>query len=96
MTSLGEKITKARKKHKCNGCENIFYENTFEEVLNDKRFTESDREVLLVLKSKNFCILQDEKYMCQTNTDSGEIWKFRCNLDLWEMDKKYNLFYDYN
>lgn len=96
MTSLGEKITKARKKHICNGCQNLFDEYSFDEILADERFTEDDRQVLLTLKSKNFYILQGEKYMCQTNTDSGQIWEFRCNLDLWEMDKKYNLFYNYN
>jgi hypothetical protein len=96
MNCLVEQVRKARKNHTCNGCENLLQDDSFENLIKNNKFTEEEKQVFIDLKNKKYKILQGEKYMCQTNVGDGEIWNFKCNLDLWNLDKKYNLFeYDY-
>jgi hypothetical protein len=92
MNCIAEVIRKARKPHYCDGCNNLLSYDNFDNIIKNHPFTEDEIKILLNLKMKNYKILQGEKYMCQTNSWDGEIWNFKCNLDLWNLDKKYNLF----
>lgn len=79
-------IKKARRDHRCGACEFLS---------DDYRFgTWTFAEMRLIIKAKQdgWKIKKGQSYIRQYNTESGEVWTFKCRPEIHQICIKHDLY----
>jgi len=91
---IRETIRTARKQYDCDASEWITNYGSLSTIMEELKMPFSDRRKLVIAHQERYKIYPGTKYIEQIGTFEGDFFHVRGRIDIIEICRKYNLFYE--